>query len=122
MQQHDSTSVVKKESPTLISEKQQQLSPTFINACKYTHIYMCMRWYRGSGCMELLPADHAAALGDLLGEVWDGRCTAALQSRWRVNIMRDMFMLERGREGKGDDMPGVLCGQRKTGRTRLMCA
>ena len=61
--------------------------------CACLHVYVCMRWYRSSCCMELLPADHAAALGDVLGEIWDGRCTAALWSRSGVNIMRDMFRL-----------------------------
>lgn len=92
----------------------------------FTCVYICMHWYRGSCCVELLPADHAAASGDLLGEIWDGRCTAALRSRSRVNIiLRDMFMLVGlgwSEGGKGDDMPGVLCGRRKTCRTRLMCA
>lgn len=50
-------------------------------AAVVSHIHKCM--YRGSCCMELLPADHGAALGDVLGEVWDGRCTAALRSRSR---------------------------------------
>jgi hypothetical protein len=90
---------------------EERISDTdFLEAAVVSHIHkciqihICMHWYRGSCCMELLPADHAAALGDLLGEIWDGRCTAALRSRSRVNIMRDMFMLvglERGRERGG---------------------
>ena len=41
-----------------------------IHKCMQTHIftyvYVHMHWYRGSCCTELLPAEHAAALGGFL--------------------------------------------------------
>lgn len=60
------------------------------------------------------------------GGIWDGRCTAsciavAIESQHNEGHVHSGWAGASG-GGKGEDMPGVLCGQRKTCRIRLMCA